>query len=429
MKTSLNILRATNACTGGFGRQASFWTVRPKAKAIEYPIWLVGLTGTYDDLSWAINNSLIVDDADFKELKARTMWPMFQYLFWSVTTADTILKASTKKAGDFQRDALQDALKLKDAEGAQAWMDKYTRYKLSTSLFNRVANNNCWSDPQQYLSMLTEAIISEKPNVCLEHEGQAFDLEANLPGHDSRTMKSIKKMPARNVRTASRYRSDDDDEEPTPRVKSKVKQEDEPDRAYFKMPARNNGRVVTKGEQFAYVCLNRDPWPVALQFLMDNNVPATIGSKMMLSKVSQDGQEPEQFHASINLSDPRTIFTLMHLLQGQDFDIFKALHIEQKLGRLERSLNSVSANSRLDMLDEIVDDKDGDWGDANQRIVQDQNDAAESIAEAGPTGGAIRERAIRTTASGADRFIDDGTETEDRVEREYDEEEAEDSEL
>lgn len=431
MKTSLNILRATNACTGGFGRQASFWTVRPKAKAIEYPIWLVGLTGTYDDLSWAINNSLIVDDADFKELKARTMWPMFQYLFWNSVTPDAILKASQKKAGDFQRDALQDALSLKDAEGAQSWMDKYARYKLSTTLFNRVANATCWTDPQQYLSMLTEAIIAEKPDVCLEHEGMAYDLDANLPGHDSRTMKPLKKAAIR--RPASRYRDDDEDdtEGPAPtRFKSKAaKPAEEPDRAYFKMPARIGGRVVTKGEQFAYVCLNRDPWPVALQFLMDNNVPATIGSKMMLSKVSEDGKQPEQFHASINLSDPRTIFTLMHLLQGQDFDIFKALHIEQKLGRLERSLSSLSGNNRLDMLDEIVDDKDNEWDEARRRIVEDQNSAAETIAEAGPTGGAIRERAIRTTASGADRFVD-GEETADRVEREYDEEdETEDSEL
>jgi hypothetical protein len=219
MKTSLNILRATDACVGGFGRQASFWTVRPKAKAIEYPIWMIGLTGSYDDLSWAINNSLIVDEEDFKELKARTFWPMFQYLFWQAIDANIILKASTKKAGDFQRDALQDALKIKDAEAAQAWMDKYARYKLSTPLFGQVANNACWTSPQFYLSTLTEAISAEKPDVCKEHEHFAYDLDVNLPGHDSRTMRAQRKAAPRPA--ARRYR-DDDDESSSSQAKAKA---------------------------------------------------------------------------------------------------------------------------------------------------------------------------------------------------------------
>jgi hypothetical protein len=164
--------------------------------------------------------------------------------------------------------------------------------------------------------------------------------------------------------------------------------------------------VVTKGEQFAYVCLNRDPWPVALQFLMDNNVPATIGSKMMLSKVSEDGKQPEEFHASLQLSDPRTIFTLMHLLQGQDFDIFKAMHVEQKLGRLERAVNRNSRNGRMDSLDEIIDNDGGDFNEAQENIINEMRGAESNIAEQGPTGGAIRERRIDTNAAGVDEFVD-----------------------
>lgn len=398
MKTSLNILRATNACTGGFGRQASFWTVRPKAKAIEYPIWMIGLTGTYDDLNWAIQNSLVVDEADFKELKTRTFWPMFQYLFWNAIDEHFILKHASKKAGDFQRDALQGALKVRNVEDAQAWMDTYSRYKFCTPLFAQVANNSCWTNPQDYLSTLTHAILVDKSSLCLQHEHLPFDLNAHLPGHDSRTMKS-KKSSSRSRPPAPRYRDEEDDEEPNDR---NTKTAETP---YFDMPQRANGRIITKGEQFAYVCLNRDPWPVALQFLMDNNVPALIGSKMLLSKVSEDGKEPEQFHASLNLSDPRTIFTLMHLLQGQDFDIFKAMHIEQKLNRLVRVLRDEARDDSMDTLDSVVDDPQRI---AQARIVEGQKQAAITIAEQGPSGGAIRERVINTSPSGVDRFADDG---------------------
>lgn len=392
MKTSLNILRATNACTGGFGRQASFWTVRPKAKAIEYPIWMVGLTGTYDDMQWAIQNSLIVVDEDFKELKARTFWPMFQYLFWSSIDASYILKMSEKKAGDFQRDALQEALGIRNAEQAQAWMDKYSRYRLCTALFSNVANNACWTNPQDYLNTLTLAIQQEKTETCKQHEHLPFDLDKHVPGHDSRTGRAKKAVPSRTA--ARRYR--DDDEEPS--------QTNDVSNSYFDMPKRASGRVVTKGEQFAYVCLNRDPWPVALQFLMDNDVPKVIGSKMMLSKVSEEGKEPEQFHASLNLHDPRTIFTLLHLLQGQDFDIFKAMHVEQKMGRLERVLrNNIGGNS-MDDLDTAIDDPDGDYRDAQQNIISEMTSAEANIAEQGPTGGAIRERRINTSASGEDSW-------------------------
>jgi hypothetical protein len=393
MKTSLNILRATNACTGGFARQASFWTVRPTAKAIEYPIWLIGLTGNYDDLSWAIHNSLIVDEKEFEELRNRTFWPMFQSLFWQHITADYILKAANKKKGDFVRDALQEGLKITNREQAEAWMAKYRRFKLSTTLFSNVVNHTCWRDPQQYLGHLTEAIFSEKTEPCLEHERLPFDLDSHLPGHDSRTMKTLVKRVARPMRR--RDEDDDDTEEPSSRVKDAVKTEGK--KFYFNLPKSENGRVVTKGESFAYVVLNEDPWPVALQFMLDNKVPQVIGSKMNLSKVSPDGVKPPQFAASLHLNDPRTIFTLMHLLQAQDFDLLKAMHVEQKLGTLVRATRNYGPGSgdRMDDLDTMIDNVDGDWSDAHTRIIESQETARMVIEEAGPTGGAIRERNIR----------------------------------
>lgn len=415
MKTSMNILRATNACTGGFGRQASFWTVRPKAKAIEYPIWMIGLTGSYDDLGWAINNALVIDEAEFKELKDRTFWPMFQQIFWSNITADYILKQSTKKAGDFVRDSLQDALKIKNREEAEAWMAKYRRFKLSTPLFSNVANHNCWSDPQQYLSHLTHALFEEKTEACLEHERLPFDLEHHLPGHDSRNMKAkaVKRIPA-----TRRYRDDDDEDSPR---KDAAPKSDKP--TYFDIPKSAKGRVITKGETFAHVVLNEDPWPVALQFLLDHNVPKVIGSKVNLSKVSPDGVKPPQFAASLHLNDPRTIFTLMHLLQGQDFDLLKAIGVEAQAQTLRRALVNYGPNDdTLDSVDMIVDNESGDCDEAQRRLVNDMTVVREHMAEAGPTNGAIRERVIRTASAQSDT-ADDSWEPTAAVAADGDEEE------
>jgi hypothetical protein len=390
MKTSMNLLRATNACTGGFGRQASFWTVRPKAKAIEYPIWMVGLIGSYDDLNWAINNSLIIDEAEFEALKDRTFWPMFQSIFWSTIGADFILKQAEKKAGDFVRDALQEALAIKDRAQAEAWMAKYRRYKINNNLFANVANHSAWTDPQQYLSQLTDVIFNEKIDLCIEHERNPFNLDTHVPGHDSRTGKTMVKRVARPVR-----RREYDDEEPTAKVDATVQGKN----LYFDIP-KVNGRVLTKGEAFAYVVLNEDPWPAALQFLLDNNVPKTIGSKVNLSKVSPDGVKPPQFAASLHLNDPRTIFLLMHLLQGQDFDLLKAMQIEPRLNRLERVLRDYGpGNGRMDDLDTVVDNEGEEWTETQERVVDAMTSANSQIAEAGPANGAVRERQIRTAAT------------------------------
>jgi hypothetical protein len=379
MKTSMNLLRTTNACVGGFGRQASFWTVRPKAKAIEYPIWLVGLIGNYDDLNWALSNALIVDEAEFEALKDRTFWPMFQTIFWSNISASTILKESQKKTGDFVRDALQEALEIKDRTQAETWMAKYRRFKINNNLFANVANHACWTDPQQYLSHLAEVIFNEKNALCLEHEKHPFDLERHLPSHDSRHSKGVSKV--RRTLPTRRDRDDDDGDDT------------EHKNLYFTLPKSDNGRVVTKGESFAYVILNEDPWPAALQFLLDNNVPKTIGSKVNLSKVSPDGVKPPQFAASLHLNDPRLIFTLMHLLQGQDFDLLRACHILQKQSYLERSVGSYGpGNSGMDELDTIVENEGQEWSEAQEKIIAGQRQAHSEIAESSPTNNAIRER-------------------------------------
>lgn len=412
MKTSLNLLRATAACVGGYGRQASFWSVRPAAKAIEYPIWMIGLIGNYEDLQWALTNSLIVDDEDFKELKARTFWPVFQYLLWTSISADYILKMSKKKVGDFQRDALQDVLAVRNAEDAQAWMDKYSRYKIANILFNRVSNHRCWNDPQSYLSLLTEAVHCTKSDLCLEHERFPFNLDSHVPGHDSRTGIATKKSAAR----PSRYRRDDDADDDYSSRPKKTKKEavDEKSKSYFDLP-EFTGRQPTKGETFAFVCLNRDPWPVALQFLMDKNVPQIVGSKMQLSKVSEDGKEPEKFHATLNLFDPRQIFIIMHLMQAHDFDVLRACGVEPKADRLEYILDRFGPGRSLDDLNAVVDDVHGEWSNAPSRIIAETEDIDRQLADDSAIRGAIRERQAIATSHGDDY---DGSESDNEEEDE-----------
>src|SRR5438093_10600878 len=80
MHTTLNILKTTDACTGGYGRMIGFFGDRKKFGDQLIPLSVVSLIGGPDDAQWALHNSAVIDEEQYKEFYCQHMPSVLKHL-------------------------------------------------------------------------------------------------------------------------------------------------------------------------------------------------------------------------------------------------------------------------------------------------------------------------------------------------------------
>lgn len=323
MYTSMALLKENNACVGGFTRMASFIGVKPPAKQILFPIWMVGLLGTKDDLTWAIENAMLIDRSQFNELLERTKLQVFHMKLWKFYDGQAS-SISNAAAGSTLQQVFDHAKTVNTLEEMTVFFDKWSNRSSSARIWRDVILWSGWYTPSEYLDFLVENLTTP---ISTSHK--AFLTGTKIePGETRRTPAARKYVPSRKAAVNKRDR-------------------------YF--PARPG---MSSQEVFASLMIggDADPYTVALEFLNRASFLKAARVPVVLTQLNGVDDKPPVFQATFNTTDPGLIFRLIHLCQASKFDVNAVFGLSKAVNAIDRLTDgSIRNPSHLSDLSEQSD--------------------------------------------------------------------------
>lgn len=296
MHTTLAILKEAKACVPGYTRMIGFYGVEPEVKNVEIPLWAVSLIGTSDDMLWAINNGCFIDPKVFAKFRAYTFLSVFKCLLWK---ARDLHRIRSLQMG-FQMNVFKECVAATTTEQAEALLTKYRQYVLECDLWEHFFNHKIWSNPHQYIAYV---YAQQSTQITMRHNtylGKAVSEKAT----------------------------------------------------YFPY-----NHAWTDQENFARLCcFGHDPYPLLVSELVRNNLGAKRGIQIT---GMEEGGAPK-FAATINVTDPRKILHLYHVLRASELDINTVIGVNAISSRIEcEGFNTVGdiaeANKKeLDQLNALI---------------------------------------------------------------------------
>lgn len=149
MHTTLNILKVTDACTGGYGRMISFFGDRKKLGDQLIPLHVVSLVGGFDDAQWALHNSAVIDEEQFKAFYREHLPSVLKLLLQQKIGSGAF---RSKEKNPIAEQIKQEALKIQTFEECEAWLKKARAYNFNTSVFSSVLRSRVWAHPATFIS-------------------------------------------------------------------------------------------------------------------------------------------------------------------------------------------------------------------------------------------------------------------------------------
>lgn len=310
MHTTLNILKVTNACTGGYGRMISFFGDRKRFGDQIIPLHVVSLVGGFDDAQWALHNSTVIDEEKFKEFYREHLPSVLKLLLQEKIGSGGFRNPEKNPIAEQIK---QEAVAIQTFEECEAWLKKARAYNFSHSIFSSVLRSRVWSHPASFISYCMDkcndtfytsnskwgaSLYAERAEdapfaVSMEPVVVPFG-KADNPNEDNLEAESDED-------DEDGYDDEDEDDRPRrarPASRVATKAEKNVQRFWFKTSAGNR----TKGQQAAYL-FSKTPF----DFIHTMGYKVPRGAK--LEKKGDDKVELQ-----IAVSNDEKIYQLMRML-------------------------------------------------------------------------------------------------------------------
>lgn len=328
MYTTLSLLKATKACVPGYTRMIGFFGTNAKVKEVKIPLYAVSLIGGTEDCTWAIENGMVIDKADFDKLYRHHLAAMVQYQFW--THHEDHREQSWNMKHDWAKQARLEIMKVVDYESAQAWLDARRSINLSHWVWEAMLSSKVWASPAAFITALAE-----------HHQCRHTSLH---------TCALI---------------DPDTVEVPSPHQRRQVHNSDKRGH-YFDFP-----RDKALNHQLAYILnCGQDPYPSMVEMMASNGLTGTSKAKgMMLSQ--SDDKNPPGHHLTVNVSNPELIFRVFHLMNAMNLDLNEMVGINAQAETVGTHLTAlgVSRTSQSfgspELLERVADNPE--WADVSAR--------------------------------------------------------------
>jgi hypothetical protein len=318
MYTTLKLLKANKACVPGFTRMITFFGNDPKIKDIRIPLYMVAIAGLPEDVSWVIENAMIIDDQEYVAFRKRHLLNLMHRAYTSYSSCRSVISESTSI---FEARARIELVAARTYEAAERWLTKWNAYAFRGDVFEHVAHALEFYEPKAFIAAAFEhhrATISsraeslfETGHVISDKAKHQIEVEFGpLPAHDPLILT---------------------------------------DRKSWLVPSASRKNALDMLMQ-VFGPVDQDPNVAALEFLASNNMLGRTRGGAMLTKVTDDPKA--QFHMTINLSNPDLMLKVYRLITSRGEDSI-----------LENELNSIGhavAPARIRLTDESESEEDSE---------------------------------------------------------------------
>jgi hypothetical protein len=331
----MQMLHSNHACVPGYTRMASFFGINPKSKDIQFPIWMIGIIGQYDDITWAAGQAMEIDPVVYKEFRKKTLVQLFRSQYWDNSEQQRRRRDTLPKDKSAIEDVKDEAKKIETPEEVEAFLEKMQTQVCSNS-FVQSWHEPFWCVPSAYIARVLSTLTTR---IGAGYLNYLTDLESTkLAGTPKK--RAVKKISERPVRSREEAEEVEEDEEDTWTAPKKT-----PAALFYFTRNRPNETVQ---EYFASLFLPAgvSPFEAILQFMMTSKMMDRSKAPFDLVQVNGQDDKPPQFLASLSITKPETIFRIYHLLNGKNLDINKLLGINALGAALQSSASHSSRRVR-----------------------------------------------------------------------------------
>jgi hypothetical protein len=406
MFTTLARLKDARACIPGYTRMLSFFSTAQNMKDVQIPLYMIPIIGEADDCTWALDHAATFDRGAYDKFYATHFWAVLDRVFGRQFNNHF----SKSGVSEYMPQAVQEAIlsyfDIKSNEDALAWYDRWCLQSAHHWIWEEVLCARALRVPKYFIKEVLDNLTDGLPDdfqfaIARHHLGLpalTFAARPTVTVDDSDDREE-------DSDDGDDEESDDigdDDEDTAPRrYASKAKKripnspsdadingEDDPltkarmimQRLYrmsSSMAIRELKRlgVRTKANRMYESRLSKaenmtrmltcgaDPYPLMVQFIVDNNLPELNKVKgFMLSQA--DDKEPPGYHLTFNSSDPRTIFRLFHLLKASNLDVVEMFGVNALAEEVSAAARDMRSSISAAEFDRLSGERD-----ANNRVV------------------------------------------------------------
>jgi len=323
MYTTLALLKDVKACVPGYTRMISFFSTKAEMKDVKIPLFMVSMVAGREDAEWAIHNGAVIDEQQFNAVYERNLWRVLRCLFWQ--DIDSGDYQGTQQVHALTEEACAEIDNMNSHEQALAFIAKYRMRSFSAAL-TRVLTNSALFSPVAFIRFLSDKFTTE---YTYEHKRYRSHSAKDAPA-----VKSAATLRSRISRARDDDEDEDEDDEPRPVTRGIGSRQKD---YYFEYTDSSSSNY-----SFARVLAgSKDPFFEATKFLVEHNLMSKTNLKgLMISQVHY--KEPPGFHLSLNVSDPETIFKVVHMLTSKAFDINEVFGVNRVGDVLEKQISALS---------------------------------------------------------------------------------------
>jgi hypothetical protein len=160
MYTTLNILKASEACVPGFTRMASFFGINTEVKEQRIPLHVVALVGGKDDALWTLNHGAVIDPEEFKQFYARHLPAVWKHILYNELGRRSKTDRTKNK---YLNRLLKDAYDANTFEEIEAYLVRARSHRFSHTLFDSVIDHDVWRNPHSFIAHVIDIIRNAYP--------------------------------------------------------------------------------------------------------------------------------------------------------------------------------------------------------------------------------------------------------------------------
>jgi hypothetical protein len=360
MYTTLATLKEIKACIPGYTRMVSFFSTHNDMKDVRIPLYVIPLLGDPDDCTWALSNGAFFDPVEYQKF--------YDYHLSSVIRGkfNTFLNDFGIEVSDqptIVHEAFASYFKCTTDQQVIDWFNHYRSMRFNHSLWNELFQHQVFGDRFAFiyyvLENVSDTIDTNLKRAVLrmlwaqsdpirfrtgvptkrqaprrsryeEDEEEADDDDDDDDDEDSE-QKSVARSPAERARRAAEHP-----------VFNETTLSDEDKQARCDWLGRASDKSLTTLYQAAGLSIQifpwykpksgrglslalaltcgEDPYQKTVSLMVDHQLPERAKVKGFMLSQAND-KEPPGYHLTLNVSDPRLIFHMFHMLKAVDLNV------------------------------------------------------------------------------------------------------------
>lgn len=141
----------------------SFFGTASDIKQQHIPLHVVGLVGGSSDLSWTVENALVIDPVEFEAFRRRTLLGVWNLILndkciESASSMHSLMGAMRNAKLAHVRRFFIEATQQQTYEGLVAFMAEARGFSVNHRLWMQVLSNDVWTSPKEYIDFVTQHI-------------------------------------------------------------------------------------------------------------------------------------------------------------------------------------------------------------------------------------------------------------------------------